>query len=63
MNLQTERHLPPPYPAARFSADELHIIARRIEESADPKVREAAWYVRRAADLLYEATKNEVEAP
>ena len=53
--------LPPPYPAARFSADELHIIAQRIQESTNPKVKEAARHIRRAADLLYEATKEKGE--
>lgn len=51
----------PPYPVARYSADELHIIARRIQESHDPKVKEAARHIRRAADLLYEATKEKKE--
>ncbi len=45
-----------PYPPLRYSADSLHIIAREVEKSTDPKVKEAAQHIRRAAELLYEAT-------
>lgn len=47
-----------PYPPLRYDADQAHIIAIKLENSTDPKVKEAAPHIRRAADLLYEATNR-----
>lgn len=47
----------PPYSQFRYTGDQAHIIARELEKSDDPKVKDAARCLRRAADLLYEATR------